>query len=176
MLSFLLSSQAWLSALAVFGLRVTDMTMDTMRMLFVMRGKKKFAWFLGFFQSIIYIVAISSVLAHLDNPLTVIGYGAGFATGNVLGMYLEERLAIGFTQIQVVSSRRGSLIMEQLRAAGYGVTEIPARGMDGSVQLINLSVARRDVSRVDTIVLEADPDAFITAEDVRPIRRGFWRE
>jgi uncharacterized protein YebE (UPF0316 family) len=106
----------------------------------------------------------------------VIGYGAGFATGNVLGMYLEEKLAIGYTQIQVVSSRRGSLIIEQLRNAGFGVTEIPARGKDGSVQLINLSVARKDVSRVDTIVLEADPDAFITAEDVRPIRRGFWRE
>lgn len=176
MLNVLLSSQAWLGALAIFALRVTDMSMDTMRMLFVMRGKKKYAWILGFLQSIVYIVAISSVLTHLDNPLNVVGYAAGFATGNVLGMLIEERLAIGFTQIQVISSRRGSLIVEKLREAGYGVTEVAARGKDGSVSQINLSVARKDVSRVDTIILEADPDAFITAEEVRPIRRGFWRE
>jgi uncharacterized protein YebE (UPF0316 family) len=124
---------------------------------------------------VIFIVAISQVLTHLDNPLTVVGYAAGFATGNVLGMYIEERLAIGHTHIRVVSSHRGAQVVEKLREAGFGVTEIPARGMDGMVTVLNLSIQRKDVDRVDTIVLETDPEAFITTEDVRPLRRGFWR-
>ena len=159
----------------IFCLRVGDMSLDTLRMLFVMRGRKKLAWMLGFTQSIIYVVAISSVLTHLENAWTVVGYAAGFATGNVVGMAIEERLALGHTKVSIYSSRLGSKISELLRDAGFAVTEIPARGKDGMVSLLNLSVSRKDFDRVDTIVLEADPDAFITAEDVRPIRRGFWR-
>lgn len=174
-MDWLLSGSAWLGALFVFVMRVLDMSCDTLRVLFVVRGKKKLSWVLGFAQSAIFVVAISQVLTHLDNPLTVIGYAAGFATGNVLGMYIEERLAIGHTSIRVVSSHRGTLVVEKLREAGFGVTEIPARGKDGMVTVLNLSIARKDVDRVDTIVLETDPDAFITTEDIRPLRRGFWR-
>jgi uncharacterized protein YebE (UPF0316 family) len=174
-MSWLVSGSAWLGALFVFCMRVLDMSCDTLRVLFVVRGKKKLSWILGFTQSVIFIVAISQVLTHLDNPLTVVGYAAGFATGNVLGMYIEERLAIGHTSIRVVSSHRGTQVVEKLREAGFGVTEIPARGKDGMVTVLNLSIQRKDVDRVDTIVLETDPDAFITTEDIRPLRRGFWR-
>lgn len=174
-MDWLLSGSAWLGALFVFFMRVLDMSCDTLRVLFVVRGKKKLSWILGFAQSAIFVVAISQVLTHLDNPLTVIGYAAGFATGNVLGMYIEERLAIGHTSIRVVSSHRGTQVVEKLREAGFGVTEIPARGKDGMVTVLNLSIQRKDVDRVDTIVLETDPDAFITTEDMRPLRRGFWR-
>jgi uncharacterized protein YebE (UPF0316 family) len=165
---------AWLGALGIFALRVSDMSMDTVRMLFVMRGKKKFAWFLGFFQSVIYVVAISSVLTHLGNPLNIIGYGMGFATGNVVGMLIEERLAIGHTQVSIISSRLASAVVDRLRKAGFAVTEIPARGKDGTVGLLNVSILRRDIDKVETIVLEADPEAFITTEDVRPLRHGYW--
>jgi uncharacterized protein YebE (UPF0316 family) len=172
---WLTSPDAWINMMVIFFLRVLDMGCDTLRMLFVVRGKRKLAWFLGFAQSAIFVVAISSVLTHLDNPLTVIGYAAGFATGNVVGMIIEERLAIGHNSIRVISSRRGSQVVQKLRDAGFAVTEIPARGKDGMVTVLNLSVLRKDVDKVDTIVLETDPEAFITTEDVRPIRRGFWR-
>ncbi|HPH96359.1 MAG TPA: DUF2179 domain-containing protein [Anaerolineaceae bacterium] len=170
-----LSLSAWLGALTIFALRVADMSLDTMRMLFVVRGKKKLAWVLGFFQSAIFVIAISSVLSNLNNPLNVIGYAAGFATGNVVGMLIEERLAIGHIHLSIISRMRGSAIAEALRASGYAVTEIPARGKDGTVSLLYVSVLRKDVDSVETIVLESDPQAFITAEDVRPVRRGFWR-
>lgn len=169
------SIQALLGAGLIFLLRVSDMTLDTLRVLVVMRGKKGIAWVLGFFQASIFVLAISSVLSNLDNPLNVIGYAAGFATGNVVGMFIEERLAIGHTLISIVSSRRGSAIAERLRDEGYAVTEVPARGKDGAVSLLNVSVLRKNVERVRKIVNEVDPEAFITAEDVRPIRRGFWR-
>lgn len=169
------SPQAWLGAGLIFILRVLDMSLDTLRVLVVMRGRKSIAWLLGFFQASIFVLAISSVLNNLDNPLNVIGYAAGFATGNVVGMWIEEKLAIGHTHINVVSSRFGAAIAESLRKAGFAVTEIPARGKDGTVMLLNLSVLRKYVDQVHKIVNGVDSSAFITAEDVRPIRRGFWR-
>ena len=140
-----------------------------------MRGQKKIAWVLGFFQSAVFVVAIGTVLSNLDNPLNVIGYAAGFATGNVVGMFIEEKLAIGHTMISIVSPRRGTAIAEILRENGYAVTEIAARGKDGMVTLLNVNVLRKNISAVRQLVNEADAEAFITAEDIRPIRHGFWR-
>jgi len=169
------TSQAILGAGLIFLMRVGDMTLDTLRMLMVMRSRKGLAWLLGFFQSLIFVLAISSVLSNLDNLLNIIGYAAGFATGNVVGMWIEERLAIGHTHLQIVSSRRGSAIAERMRVEGYAVTEIPARGKDGMVSLLNISVLRKNVDRVHQLVNGVDPSAFITAEEVRPVWRGFWR-
>ena len=174
-MDFLLSPQAWLMAALIFGLRVLDMTLDTLRVLFVMRGRRKIAWALGFFQSAIFVTAISTVLSNLDNPLNIVGYAAGFATGNVLGMVIEERLAVGHTSVNIISSRLGSAIAEHLRKNGYAVTEIPARGKDGMVTMLNVLVLRKNVDKARQLVNEIDAEAFITSEDVRPVRRGFWR-
>ena len=174
-MEFVLTSQALLGAGLIFMLRVSDMTLDTLRVLMVMRGRKPIAWVLGFFQATIFILAISSVLSNLSNFLNVIGYAAGFATGNVVGMLIEERLAIGHINLSIVSPNLGSAIANRLRDEGYAITEIPARGKDGMVTLLNSSVLRKNVKNVRTIVNDIDPGAFITAEDVRPVRRGFWR-
>lgn len=174
-MDLLLSPEAWLSALLIFALRVSDMTLDTLRVLFVMRGKKRIAWILGFFQSAIFVLAIGRVLTQLNNPLNIIGYAAGFATGNVVGMFIEERIAIGHVLINIISPRRGSAIVTHLRQNGYAVTELSGRGKDGMVSMINCSVLRKQVDIVRELVNEIDPEAFITAEDVRPVRRGFWR-
>ena len=169
------TSQAWLGAGLIFILRVADMSLDTLRVLFVMRGKKKIAWVLGFVQSVIFVLAIGRGLTQMSNPLNIIGYAAGFATGNVVGMIIEERIAIGHIMVNIISPRRGSAIVAHLRQNGYAVTELSGRGKDGMVSLINCSVLRKQVETVHQLVNEIDPDAFITAEDVRPIRHGFWR-
>jgi uncharacterized protein YebE (UPF0316 family) len=171
----ILSLTAWLTAGLIFSLRVCDMTLDTLRVLFVMRNRKGFAWLLGFFQSAIFVVAITSVLQNLGNPLNVVGYAAGFATGNVIGLLIEERLAIGHVQLTIVSSSRGTAIAEKLREEGYAITEVSARGKDGMVTLLSCSVLRKKAGLVRQLVTEVDQSAFITAEDVRPVRRGFWR-
>ena len=175
MFEIFLSPVAWLGALGIFALRVSDMTCDTLRMLFVVRGRKGIAWVLGFVQSVIFVIAITSVLQHLDNPLNVIGYAAGFATGNVVGMWIEERLAIGHVKISIVTQRLGTALCQALRDSGFGVTEIPARGRDGMVSMLSVSVLRKDVSKVEDIVHATDTEAFVISEDVRPLRRGFWR-
>lgn len=174
-MEYLSDPHAWLFALLIFFLRVGDMSLDTIRVLFMVRGKKLLVWVLGFFQALIFVVAISSVLTQLNNVLNIIGYATGFATGNIVGMMIENRLAIGHVLVNIISSNRGSFIAERLRASGYAVTEIAGRGMNGTVFELHASVLRKDVSQVETIVLESDPQAFVTAEDVRPVRRGFWR-
>ena len=170
-----LSPEAWLGAGLIFLLRVGDMGLDTLRVLFVMRGKKALVWVLGFFQATIFILAIGIVLAGADNPLNIVAFAAGFATGNVVGMLIEERLAIGFIQMRIISPRLGSAIAEMLRGEGYAVTEVAARGKDGMVSLLSCSVQRKDVGHVRALVNQVDEMAFITAEDVRPVRRGFFR-
>ncbi len=159
----------------IFALRMTDVSLDTLRLLFIMRGRRPIAWALGFAQSLIWVTAITSVLTNLDNLWNVVAYAGGFATGTVIGMTVEGRLAIGHGHMRIISSRRGSAIAEAIRAAGYAATEIPGRGKDGTVTLVNSSVRRRDVQAVRKQVAEIDPDAFITVEEIRPLHRGFWR-
>jgi uncharacterized protein YebE (UPF0316 family) len=159
----------------IFALRVIDMSLDTLRVLFVIRGRKMNAWVLGFFQSVIWVIAISSVLSNLSNIWTIIGYGSGFATGNVVGMMIEEKLAIGHGHLRVISSTHGYAISDAIRSAGYAATELSGRGKDGTVAVVTTSVQRRDIDRVRRKVLEVDPQAFITVQEVRPLHRGFWR-
>lgn len=170
-----LSIPTYLMPLLIFVLRVADMSLDTLRVLFVIRGRKPLAWLLGFFQSALWVIAITSVLSNLDNLWNVIGYAGGFATGNVVGMTIEEHLAIGFGHMRIISSRRGTAIAEAIRRAGYAATEIAGRGKDGTVAVINCSVRRRDVQDLRNQVYAIDPEAFVTIEEIRPLHRGFWR-
>jgi uncharacterized protein YebE (UPF0316 family) len=163
------------SALFIFGLRVVDISLYTVRILMVFRGRKAYAWIFGFFQALVYVIALRAVLADIGNWLNLIGYAAGFATGNVVGILIEERLAIGYTHLRIISSRRGAEISEKLRDTGYAVTEVSGRGKDGTVSIINCSVMRKKVDEVRQLVEQTDSQAMITAEDVRSVRRGFWR-
>ena len=175
MLDFLNSSSPWLGALIIFVLRVLNITLDTLRMLFTLRGKKTLSWVFGFFVSLIFVLLLTSILSNLNSTLYILAYAAGFATGGVVGMWIEERMAIGFTHIQIISSRRGVVLAEKLREGGFGVTEVPARGKDGMVSMLSLSVRRNQVADLEEIINECDAEAFVTSEDVRPMRRGFFR-
>lgn len=170
-----LTIQAWAWAGLIFSLRVLEMTLDTLRMLVILRGRKTLAWAMGFAQALLFVFVLTSVLGTLNNPLSVLGYAAGFASGVVVGMWLEGRLAIGFANLTIISPRRGAAIAEQLRQAGFAVTEIPGRGKDGAVSTIICSLRRRQVDQVVEIAMDIDPEAFITTEDLRPLRRGHWR-
>ena len=175
MQEFLLTLPAWAFALTIFVLRVIDMALATVRFLVNIRGRRTTAWILGFLQSIIFIFAITSILSSLDNILNIISYAAGYATGGVLGAWIEEKMAIGYVRVEVVSSLRGAELAEHLRSEGFAVTEVSARGKDGMVSLLNIAVLRKRVSLAQKIILEVDEDAFITTEEMRAVRRGFWR-
>lgn len=174
MLSWL-ALPAFAITILIFVLRVSDMTLDTLRVLFVIRGRKSLAWILGFFQSALWVIAITSVLSNLDNPWNIVAYASGFATGNVVGITIEQSLAIGHSHMQIISQRLGSAIVEKVREMGYAATELPARGRDGTVSVISCSLRRRDINEMRNVVQVIDPQAFITVEDIRPIHRGYWR-
>ncbi|MBX3003172.1 MAG: DUF2179 domain-containing protein [Anaerolineales bacterium] len=173
-MEFSFTQQEILMALGIFMLRVVNQSLDTLRVVMMLRGRRLSTWILGFVETAIFVVALSSVISGLDNILNIIGYSAGFATGNTLGMWVEDRLAIGFINLRIVSPKRGTAMVQRLREAGFGVTEIPARGKDGTVSLLNLSVRRKEVDEVQAIVEAVDGTAFITSEETRPLRRGFW--
>ena len=151
-----LSPEAWLSALLILGLRIANQALDTMRIAMMLRGRKALTWVIGFSESVIFVITLTSVLQDLTNVLNIIAYAGGFATGNIVGMFIEERLAIGFINMRVISSRRGKAIVEQLRDEGFAVTEIPALGKDGAVSLLNASVQRRRVSELAKLVEQID--------------------
>ena len=163
-----------LTTLLIFVVRVASIAMDTLRFMLTMRGKQGIAWVLGFVESVLYVVTIGVVLSDLSNVLYMIGYAAGFATGNVVGMAIERRLAIGFSHLKIITKQHGLAVAEALRKMDYAVTEIPARGKDGSVSLCDLSVRRKDIPAIEKLALEVDPEAFITVEDITHLRSGYW--
>jgi uncharacterized protein YebE (UPF0316 family) len=170
-----LSPTAWLIAFGIFAARTINIALDTLRFMFTLRGKRWMSWILGFLESVLFVVIIGQVLTNLSNPLNIIGYAAGFATGTVLGMEIEKRLAIGYTHFSIISRSHSTEIADALRSEGYGVTEIPARGRESNFMLVDCHVRRKQSDEVEALALEIDPDAFITAEDVTPRRSGVWR-
>ena len=137
-LSFL-TPEVLMSGFIIFMLRLIDMCLDTLRVLFVMRGQRLIVWILGVITSMIYIVAISNVLSGDNNFFTILCYATGYATGNILGMQIEEKLAIGFKSVNIISQTKGHEIAMALRSRGYGATEIKGEGMNGSVEPSNAS-------------------------------------
>lgn len=171
----LLAIPAWALPFLIFLLRVTDMSFDTLRVLYVLRGRRPLAWVFGFFQSLIWVLAVSSALANIGNLWTLLAYAGGFATGSVVGMWIEERLAVGHGHMRIMSPSRGEAIVESIRAEGHAATLLSGRGKDGTVSVINCSVRRRHIGWIREKVEGIDPDAFITVQEVRPLNRGFWR-
>ena len=171
---FLQNLSPLVGALLIFLLRMINFAMDTLRIMLTMRNKKLLSWILGFFESILFVVVMGAVLDDLDNVLKVVAYAGGFATGNVVGMLIEKRLAIGYSHISIISREKGREIAEALRAHDFAVTEIPAFGRDGKVALLNCSVQRKLAADVEKFALDQDPEAFITIEDVVPRPSGYW--
>lgn len=164
-----------LNVLFIFTLRVLGVSLSTVRVLLMTRGRKLLSAVLGFFEVLVYAVAIGKVVQDLNNIPNLMSYGLGFSVGTLLGMWLEERIAIGFTTIRVISPDRGHQVAEAIRRAGYGATEGIAHGKEGSVGTIKAIVRRREVKAVCEIIYQCAPDAFITIEDTQKVERGYLR-
>ncbi len=158
----------------IFMARICDVSIGTMRIIFVSKGKKYIAPFLGFFEVLIWITAISKIMQNLDHYINYIAYAAGFATGNFVGMIIEEKLAVGVQMIRIFTYERGEDLMKILNSQGFGATSIEARGAREDVQLIHTIVRRNDLSGVLNIINEFNPKSFYTIEDVRAVNEGIF--
>lgn len=163
-----------LMPLLIFLARICDVSIGTMRIIFVSKGKRNIAPFLGFFEVLIWIIAISKIMQNLDNYVNYIAYAAGFATGNFVGMLIEERLAVGVQMIRVFSSKSGCELMQILNTNGYGATCVEAKGAKEKVNLIYTIVQRNDLKKVVEIIHNYNPKAFYTIEDIRATNEGIF--
>lgn len=159
--------------LVIFSLRIVDVSMATMRMLLAMRNARVIVPIIGFFEVLIWILAVGSAIQNLQSPLHVLGYAGGFATGSFVGLWLEEQLAMGLASIQVISRFGGIELADGLRDRGFGVTEFIGQGREGRVEVIQTVVRRRDIDHVLEEVDRWDADAFVSVEEPRAIRKGW---
>jgi uncharacterized protein YebE (UPF0316 family) len=160
--------------LLIFTARICDVSIGTMRIIFVSKGKRNIAPFLGFFEVLIWIIAISKIMQNLDNYINYIAYAAGFATGNFVGMLIEERIAVGIQMIRVFMNQGGSELMNILNARGYGVTSVEAQGAKEKVHLIYIIVQRNELNKVIGVINEFNPKSFYTIEDVKYVNEGVF--
>jgi uncharacterized protein YebE (UPF0316 family) len=159
--------------LAIFALRIIDVSLATLRTLLTIRGARVAVPLLGFVESLIWVLAVGTAIRHLNSPLHVLGYAGGFATGTAVGLWLEEKLALGLATFHIVSRQEGEVIAAALRERGFGVTEFLGQGREGHVEVVNTVVLRRHIRDVLALVDKSDPDAFVSVEEPRTVRRGW---
>jgi uncharacterized protein YebE (UPF0316 family) len=160
--------------LLIFFARICDQSIGTMRIIFVSKGKRNIAPILGFFEVLIWITAISKIMQNLDNYVNYIAYAAGFATGNLVGMIIEEKLAMGIQMIRVFANERGKELVQILNSNGYGATSVEAHGARDAVYLVYTIVHRNELVKVIEVINNFNPRAFYTIEDVRAANEGIF--
>lgn len=155
---------AWYIPFLIFGARMLDVPLGTIRMIFVIGGSRFIAAVLGFFEVIIWVVAVGSVIKFLDNPIALVAYGGGFAAGTLVGMTIEQRIGLGLRVVRVINANRDLSVSATLREEGYRVTELEGKGLKGSVEIAFLVIKRRDLVRTLKLIEQIAPQAFVSVE------------
>lgn len=159
---------AWLILpILIFCARVIDVSIGTLRIVYIARGQKLLVPLLGFFEVMIWLFAMTQIFKHLNNFACYIGWAGGFAMGNYVGMYIENRLAIGLLVLRIITRSEPYNLVTHLRDTGYGVTLIDGEGMNGPVKILFVLIKRKDLSEVIAMIKQHAPKAFYTVEDVQ---------
>lgn len=156
----------------IFCARVSDVSIGTVRIILVAKGYKKLAPLTGFLETLIWIVAISKIIQNIDNWACYIGYAAGFATGNYVGMLIEEKLALGHELIRVITMKNPTILFESLCKNNFDVTITNAENANGPVGILYIVTTRKRANDVVTIVNEQDPTATYTIESLRDANKS----
>jgi uncharacterized protein YebE (UPF0316 family) len=152
--------------LIVFA-KIIDVSLGTLRIILVSKGSKSLAPILGFFEVLVWIVAIGQVMQNLTNPLNYVAYAFGFALGNYFGILLEGKLALGQVIVRVISKRDASELISVLKEANYGMTIVNATGATGPVHMIFTVIKRSQIRDIVEIIKQYNPRAFYSIEDIR---------
>ncbi len=160
--------------LLIFLARVLDVSLGTIRIVFISRGLKYLAPVIGFFEVIIWLLAIRVIMQNLNNFVCYIAYGAGFGMGTFVGILIEKKLAIGRSIIRIITQNDATALINNLRSEGYGVTSQDARGTKGQVNVIYMVIRRHDYEKIAEIIQRFNPKAFYTMEDVSLVSEGIF--
>jgi uncharacterized protein YebE (UPF0316 family) len=160
----------------IFLARLIDVSIGTVRIIMLNRGRRLIAPALGFVEVLIWLLAIREIFQHLDNVIAFFAYAAGFAGGTMVGMLIEEKLAIGTVAVRAITTDDARDLMARLSAADFGVTSFGAEGVKGNVRLIFIIVRRRELPEALEIIRSLHPRAFVTVSDVRTVTEGVFPE
>lgn len=160
----------------IFLARICDQTVGTLRIVMVAKGEKVIAPILGFFEVMIWLMAISRIFQNLDNWVCYVAYGLGFATGNYIGMRLEEKIAMGIVKIQVITRKPADILIEKLKNSGFGITQFDAQGSSESVTIIYSILKRSELAKAVEIIKSYNPTAFYSVEDIKSVSYGIFTE
>lgn len=158
----------------IFLARVIDVTLGTMRIVFVSKELKYLAPIVGFFEVLIWLFAIRAIMQNLNNFACYLAYGAGFAMGTYIGLHIEKRLAIGKSLLRIITQKNSTELISELRSKGFGVTSMDAQGIKGKVHVIYMIIKRHDFKDVDDIIRNYNPNSFYTLEDIRLVSSGIF--
>jgi uncharacterized protein YebE (UPF0316 family) len=158
--------------LFVFIAEAAVVTLSTMRTIFISRGRKGLAPFLGIFEVSIWLFAIGQVMSNLSDIGCFVAFATGFAAGNYFGILLEKKLAIGNLVVTVTSHRDVHALIKSLKAAEYGVTVIDAQGATGPVQVVSTVIKRKELENVLTIIKHFDGGAFYSVNELQSAAAG----
>ncbi|WP_373598902.1 DUF2179 domain-containing protein [Paraclostridium bifermentans] len=163
-----------LGYLLIFVAKCSDVTLATIRTIFVVKGKKKLAFCIGFLEILIYLFAMDKVLGDMGDPIKVISYALGFSTGNVVGICLEEKLAIGLITAQVFTGEDVDDFAEYLRLNGFGVTVIEGKGREGIRYILQVVLDRKHLQNFQKTINDYDSRAFVAVAEIKNVRGGYF--
>ncbi len=156
----------WYMLLFIFCARILDVSIGTVRTICMVRGFKRTAIILGFFEVTIWVLAVQYVLRHVTNPLALLAYGFGFSTGIWVGMLIEKRLALGNQAVRAIVREPMMNLAVRLRSHGYTVTRVEGEGRDGPVEVDFIIIPRRQVQALMDLIFNYAPHAMVTVEDL----------
>lgn len=165
--------EALLWSALIFLARLIDVSMGTVRTILIVRGRRGIASISAFFEIMVWLIAITRVLNNLNEWYFMIAYALGFASGNFLGSYLEEKIALGYMFAYIIPKKRDLDLAHELRKAGFGVTVMYGKGLRGPEPVCNVIFRRKDEKRLIDLIKKHDKRAFYTLMDVRAERGGY---
>ncbi len=160
----------------IFFSRIFDVTIGTMRIIFLAKGKKKIVPLLGFLEVLLWLIVITKVMQNLENIFCYIAYAGGFAAGNYVGMFIEEKLALGLNLVQIVAVKDTYKLRAALEEKGFGYTIVYAKGKEGDVTIIYTVVKRVSLDNVLKIIHYFNPKAFYCVQDIKSVNEGIFPE
>ena len=160
--------------LIIFISRVCDVTLGTLRHVFISKGYKQIVPILGFFEVLIWIIVVAQIMKKIDNWACYIGWASGFATGTYVGLLIEEKLALGLQIVRIITNQDCDKLIEDLKDANHGVTIIEGKGSKGPVKIIFTIVKRTNIQSLVSIIHNDNPNAFYTVEDIKDKEQGVF--
>lgn len=160
--------------LIIFISRMTDVSLGTMRIIMISKGQRKIVPFIGFFEVLLWLIAISQIMQNLNNFVCYFAWAGGYASGSFLGLFIEEKLALGTQIVRLITNKDCDKFLEELKREKHGFTLVDGQGAMGPVKIIFIAVERKNIKKLSGIIERFLPNSFYSIEDIRQTNQGVF--